>query len=81
MNSIKLQDTKLIHRNLLCFYTLTINYQKAMTVPTKENALALAAVDNGGKHMQEQGQSRVGLESELTPQKVQRLALSSTKAS
>jgi len=52
-----------------------------MTVPTKENALALAAVDNGGKHMQEQGQSRVGLESELTPQKVQRLALSSTKAS
>ena len=27
MNSVKLQDTKLIHRNLLHFYTPT-NYQK-----------------------------------------------------
>ena len=24
----KLQDTKFTYRNLLCFYTLTINYQK-----------------------------------------------------
>ena len=28
MNSVKLQDTKLIHRHLLHFYTLTTNYQK-----------------------------------------------------
>ena len=28
MNSEKFQDSKLIYRNLLCFYTLTINYQK-----------------------------------------------------
>ena len=28
MNSIKLQDTKLIHRNLSCFSTLTAKYQK-----------------------------------------------------
>ena len=30
MNSVKLQDTKLIYRNLLHFYTLTTNYQKEM---------------------------------------------------
>ena len=28
MNSIKLQDTKLIHRNLSHFYTLTIKEQR-----------------------------------------------------
>ena len=28
MNSVKVQDTKLIYRNLLHFYTLTMNYQK-----------------------------------------------------
>ena len=28
MNSVKLQDTKLVYRNLLHFYTLRINYQK-----------------------------------------------------
>ena len=28
MNLVKLQDTKLIHRSLLYFYTLTTNYQK-----------------------------------------------------
>ena len=28
MNSVKLQDTVLIHRNLLLFYTLLMNYQK-----------------------------------------------------
>ena len=28
MNLAKLQDTKLIYRNLLHFYTLTVNYQK-----------------------------------------------------
>ena len=28
MNLVKLQDTKLIYRNLLHFYTLTTNYQK-----------------------------------------------------
>ena len=28
MSSVKLQDIKLIYRNLLCFYTLTTNYQK-----------------------------------------------------
>ena len=28
MNSVTLQNTKLIHRNLLYFYTLTTNYQK-----------------------------------------------------
>ena len=28
MNSVKLQDTKSIHRNQLGFYTLAINYQK-----------------------------------------------------
>ena len=27
MNSVKLQDTKLIHRSLLHLYTLIINYQ------------------------------------------------------
>lgn len=49
-----------------------------MTVPTKEKTLALAAADSGGKHIQQQGQSRVRLEPELTPQKVQRLALPGT---
>ena len=28
MNSVKLQDTILIYRNLLHFYTVTIQYQK-----------------------------------------------------
>ena len=28
MNLVKFQDTKLIHRNLLHFYSLTTNYQK-----------------------------------------------------
>ena len=28
MNLVKLQDTKLIYRNLLCFYILATNYQK-----------------------------------------------------
>ena len=28
MNSVKLQDTKLIHKNLLHFYTLTMKDQK-----------------------------------------------------
>ena len=28
MNSVKLNDTKLIYRNLLHFYTLTMDYQK-----------------------------------------------------
>ena len=28
MNVVKLQDTKLTHRNLLHFYTLTTKYQK-----------------------------------------------------
>ena len=28
MNSVKLQDSKLIYRSLLHFYTLTTNYQK-----------------------------------------------------
>ena len=28
MNSTKLQDTRLIYRNLLYFYTLIMNYQK-----------------------------------------------------
>ena len=50
-----------------------------MTVPTKEKTLALAAADSGGKHIQQQGQSRVRLEPELTPQKVQRLALPGTE--
>ena len=31
MNSVKLQDTKLIYRQLLHFYTLIINYQN--TIP------------------------------------------------
>ena len=42
MNSVKLQDTKLIYINLLCFYTLTMNYQKEklrkhfhFTIPSK----------------------------------------------
>ena len=34
MNSVKLQDTKLIYRNLLCFYTLTMNYQKEIKKTT-----------------------------------------------
>ena len=34
----------------LCVYGI---YKRTMTVPTKENALALVAVDSGGKHMQE----------------------------
>ena len=49
-----------------------------MTVPTKDKTLAPAAVDNGGKHIQQQRQSRVRLEPELTPQKVQRLAVPGT---
>ena len=28
MNSVKLQDTKLKYKNLLCFYTPTVNYRK-----------------------------------------------------
>ena len=28
MNSVKLQDTRLIYRNLLLFYTLIMSYQK-----------------------------------------------------
>ena len=28
MNSVKFPDTKLTHRNLLCFYTIATNYQK-----------------------------------------------------
>ena len=28
MNSVKSKDTKFIYRNLLHFYTLTMNYQK-----------------------------------------------------
>ena len=28
MNSVNLQDTKLMHRNLLCFYTLITIHQK-----------------------------------------------------
>ena len=28
MNSMKLQDTRLIHENLLFFYPLIMNYQK-----------------------------------------------------
>ena len=28
MNSVKVEDTNLIHKNQLCFYTLTMNYQK-----------------------------------------------------
>jgi len=28
MNSVRLQDTKLIYGNLMGFYTLTANYQK-----------------------------------------------------
>ena len=35
MNSVKLQDTKLIHRNLLHFYTLTMNDQKEKLIPFK----------------------------------------------
>ena len=31
MNSAKLRDTRLIHRKLLLFYTLIINYQKVKT--------------------------------------------------
>lgn len=27
MHLVKFQDTKLIHRNMLCFCTLTMNYQ------------------------------------------------------
>jgi len=34
-------------------------YKTMMSAPTKENALALAAVDTGGKSVQEQGQIRV----------------------
>ena len=28
MNLVKLQNTKVLYRNLLCFCTLTMNYQK-----------------------------------------------------
>lgn len=28
MNTVKFQCTKLVYRNRLCFYTLTMNYQK-----------------------------------------------------
>ena len=35
MNSVKLQDTKLVCRNMLHFYTLITNYQKEIkkTIP------------------------------------------------
>ena len=33
MNSVKLQDTKIIDRNQLCFYTLIMSYQKEKTIP------------------------------------------------
>ena len=39
-----------------CMYGI---YKTMMSAPTKENALALAAVDTGGKSAQEQGQIRV----------------------
>ena len=39
-----------------CMYGI---YKTMMSAPTKENALALAAVDTGGKSVQEQGQIRV----------------------
>ena len=33
MNSVKLQDAKLIYRNMLHFYSLTVKYQKEKTIP------------------------------------------------
>ena len=33
MNSVKLQDAKLIYRNTLHFYSLTVKYQKEKTIP------------------------------------------------
>ena len=35
MNSAKLQDIRLIYRNLLFFYTLIMNYQKEKVKKTK----------------------------------------------
>ena len=40
MNSVKLQDTKLIYRNLLHFHILTMNYQrniKKNTIPRNKS--------------------------------------------
>jgi len=50
-----------------CVYGI---YKRTLRAPTKENALVLTAVDIGGKNLH----SRARLESELSPQQVQRSA-------
>ena len=52
----------------LCVYEI---YKRPLRAPTKENALALIAVDIGDKDTQEWTR----LESELPPQQVQRSAV------
>ena len=51
----------------LCVYGI---YKRPLRAPTKENAIALIAVDIEGKT----DRNRTGLESELPPQQVQRSA-------
>ena len=55
MNSIKLQDIKLTHKNLLYFYTLIMNYQKDKTIKqshiqaNKKNKIPRNKFNRGGK--------------------------------
>ena len=55
MNLAKLQDKKLIHRNLLCFYTVIMNYQKAILrnnliyICTKKNKIHQNKSNQRGK--------------------------------
>ena len=42
MNLVKLQGTKLIHRNLLHLYTLTMNYQKEKVKKKKKIPFTIA---------------------------------------
>ena len=42
----------------LCVYGI-YKHKRMMSFLTKENALSLAAMDTGGKHIQKQGQIRV----------------------
>ena len=41
MNSTKLQDTRLIYRNLLQFYTLILNYQNDKVKKKKKNSFKI----------------------------------------
>ena len=48
MNSVKLQNTKLIYRNLLHFYILTMNYQKEKSGSSHRGAVETNLTRNHG---------------------------------